>query len=151
MKKYLSIFILSIVISSCSNSVGQQAQYGAKIDAKGAIPIKKMIESMGDKTEMEGKIEGVIKEVCQVKGCWMSMEKGDGTNMRVTFKDYGFFVPKDLSGKTVIIKGKASVSTTSVEELRHYAEDGGASAEEIAKITAPKRELAFEAEGVIVK
>jgi hypothetical protein len=41
--------------------------------------------------------------------------------------------------------------TTTVAQLRHYAEDAGKSKEEIAKITEPKIELTFMADGVIVK
>jgi hypothetical protein len=76
---------------------------------------------------------------------------GDGEEMRVTFKDYGFFVPLDAAGKTVIMEGKAYYDTTSVDMLRHYAEDAGESPEEIEKITEPKLELAFEATGVLLK
>jgi hypothetical protein len=43
------------------------------------------------------------------------------------------------------------MKTTSVAELQHYAEDAGKSKEEIAKITEPKLELTFVADGVIVK
>ncbi len=71
--------------------------------------------------------------------------------MRVTFKDYGFFVPKDIAGKTVVVEGVAQKKTTPVSELRHYAEDAGKSKAEIAQITDPKNELAFVADGVIVK
>ncbi|MNY81520.1 hypothetical protein D3C86_2231200 [compost metagenome] len=71
--------------------------------------------------------------------------------MRVVFKDYAFFVPKDIAGKTVVFEGEAKKTTSSVEHLRHYAQDAGQSKEEIAKITEPKDELTFVAEGVIVK
>jgi hypothetical protein len=43
------------------------------------------------------------------------------------------------------------MDTPAVEDLRHYAEDEGKSKEEIAKITEPLVELAFEAEGVIIQ
>lgn len=68
--------------------------------------------------------------------------------MMVKFKDYGFFVPTDISGREVVMHGVAYYQTTSVEELQHYAEDAGKSAEEIATITEPKRELRFLADGV---
>ena len=47
----------------------------------------------------KGTIKGVVKEVCQEKGCWMTMTLDNGDEMRVTFKDYKIFVPKDLGGK----------------------------------------------------
>jgi len=80
----------------------------------------------------------------------MIMKLNDGDDMRVTFKDYKIFVPKDLAGKEVILDGFAYADTTSVEDQRHYAEDAGKSAAEIAKITTPKKQLAFEAKGVVV-
>jgi len=68
----------------------------------------------------------------------------------VRFKDYGFFVPKDISGKDVIVEGKAYSTEVSVEELRHYAEDAGKSKEEIMAITEPEQTYAFLATGVRV-
>ena len=70
--------------------------------------------------------------------------------MRVTFKDYAFFMPKDLTGKRVVVEGYAYVDETPVDVLRHYAEDAGKSKEEIEKITEPKREVAYEASGVVI-
>ena len=74
---------------------------------------------------------------------------GNDSEMMVRFKDYGFFVPLDASGE-VLIHGKAFISETSVDDLRHYAEDAGASDDEIAAITTPKTSYNFEADGVLI-
>jgi hypothetical protein len=81
----------------------------------------------------------------------MELKNNDGTTMRVTFKDYGFFMPKDCSGKTAIVEGIAKVEVTSIEDLKEYAKDDGQSKEDIAKITEPQKELVFEAKGVILQ
>jgi hypothetical protein len=60
-------------------------------------------------------------------------------------------MPKDASGRTAIVDGIAKVEETSVADLQEYAKDDGKSKEEIAAITEPKRELVFEAKGVIIK
>ena len=86
-----------------------------------------------------------------MKGCWMTLNMADGNQVMVKFKDYGFFVPKDIAGKEVIINGKAFVEEVSVGDQKHYAEDAGKSAEEIAAITAPKKTFSFEADGVLIK
>lgn len=151
MKKYLFGLFLIIGIYACDQSVGQTNNYGAKITEEGAITMKELVAKMETQKEVTAKVTGTILKVCQTKGCWMTIDKGDGSSMRVSFKDYGFFVPKDISGKTVVVEGKATVTTTTVEELRHFAEDAGKSKEEIAKITEGKTELTFEADGVIVK
>jgi hypothetical protein len=95
-------------------------------------------------------MQGKIIEVCSKKGCWMTMNLSDDKNMRVTFKDYEFFVPLDAGGKQTIIQGTATMDTTTVDMLKHYAEDAGDSQEEIDAITEPEYNYAFEATGVLV-
>ena len=114
------------------------------------MSVKELPAKMGDKQALKTKVTATVADVCQAKGCWMTVKLDNGETMRVTFKDYGFFVPKDISGKTVVFEGEAKMKTTPVSELQHYAEDAGKSKEEIAKITEPKRELTFVANGVIV-
>ena len=98
----------------------------------------------------EIQVEGEVESVCQAAGCWMKIKLADGKTMRVTFKDYGFFVPKDLAGTKVIFKGEPKVTTTPVSELKHYAADAGKSRKEIDAITEPLTELTFVADGVLV-
>ena len=150
MKRAIIAFTLMFTVFSVIQ-INAQDYYGAKISSDGSINADELVLKMSNLNKMEAKVEGTVSEVCQKKGCWMTMELPDGKTMRVSFKDYAFFVPKDIAGKTIIIKGNAVMETTSVADLRHYAEDGGASKKEIEKINNPKEELTFEAEGVIVK
>jgi hypothetical protein len=110
-----------------------------------------MLEKVTKDGGFEGKVEAKVNSCCQKRGCWMMVDLQNGEEMRVSFKDYGFFVPIDAAGKTVIMQGRAWQDTTSVDMLRHYAEDAGKSKEEIAKITEPEIKLAFEADGLILK
>ncbi|GGF30439.1 hypothetical protein GCM10011339_18290 [Echinicola rosea] len=126
-------------------------EYGAKISDDGMFSLTNMLQVLASKEMFEGKISGEIKEVCAKKGCWLTMDLPNGDSMRVTFKDYGFFVPKNAQGYPVILEGKAVKVVTDVETLRHYAEDAGRTAEEIAKINKPKEEYTFEATGVLIQ
>ena len=69
-------------------------------------------------------VRGPAAEVCQSKGCWMVLADG-ARSIRVTFQDYGFFVPKDIAGKTVVVEGVLSRRPLSVDEAKHYAEESG--------------------------
>ncbi|GAB3692551.1 hypothetical protein GCM10027592_11610 [Spirosoma flavus] len=149
MKKFL-IFSLFIAIS-WSASAQESSYHGKKITESGAIPATQLASKMGDKEKMNTKVEGTVESVCKVKGCWMNVKTGDGQTMRVMFKDYAFFVPKDIEGKTVVVEGLAETTTTPVAKLRHFAEDAGKSKEEIEKITEPEKAITFMADGVIVK
>lgn len=129
-----------------------KVHYGKKIEANGASSLNGLIEEAkaedGKALPMEAKVEGKVRAVCQKKGCWMKMETSDGEAIRVTFKDYGFFVPKDLAGRSVAMAGKLYHDTVCVKVRRHYARDEGKPEEEVKKITEPSTRLAFKAAGV---
>lgn len=125
--------------------------YGAAVDGAGLVSTTEMIAEVEKDGDFEGKISGEIKEVCTKKGCWLTMDLPNGESMRVTFKDYEFFVPTTSQGYPVILEGVAVLTETDVETLRHYAEDGGMSKEDLEKITEPKREITFEAVGVKIQ
>ena len=91
-----------------------------------------------------------IKAVCKKKGCWMNLDLSNNQEAFVKFKDYAFFVPLNADGSTAIISGKAYVDIVPVAELKHYAKDAGKSQAEIDAIKEPKRELVFEADGVLI-
>lgn len=128
--------------------------FGAEISPEESLSMAELSEryaalKAGDSLVL--KFKGEIDEVCQKKGCWMTIDLNENETIMVRFKDYGFFVPMNAGEHETIVQGKAFVRETSVEELQHYAKDVGKSEEEIAAITAPKRELAFEATGVLIK
>lgn len=125
--------------------------FGEEINDSGVVSLSQLVSELQTNDEFEGKVVGEIKEVCAMKGCWMTIDLPNGQTMRVTFKDYGFFVPKNSKGYPVVIEGVASKKETDVATLRHYAEDAGKSKEEIESITEPKQEYAFEAVGVIIR
>ena len=125
--------------------------YGDEISEEGAIsPIELMLE-MDGRDSMAVTLEAEINSSCKKKGCWMNVNAGDGGEIKVTFRDYGFFVPKEgVEGMTAIMQGTAMWDTLSVELLRHYAEDGGATPEEIEEITEAEYSLSFVADGVVI-
>lgn len=124
--------------------------YGEKISAEKAVSIKQMHTELLKTGVFEGKVHGDISEVCVNKGCWMTLTLPDGNLMRVTFKDYGFFVPTNSRGFPVIVEGKAEKSVTDVATLRHYAADAGKSKEEIEAIQTDEESFNFEATGVFI-
>lgn len=144
------ICLLTLIMFTLHFSVAQTS-YGKKVNEKEAISVKDLQTSMKGKTEMEATVSGKVTSVCQAEGCWMKIDNGDGTAMMVRMKDHKFVLPKDIGGKNAVFTGTASVKTTSVEILKHYAEDEGKSKEYIDAIKEPKTELTFEASGVIIQ
>ena len=128
--------------------------FGEKISLDKAITSEELLakfKTLKPGDTLNVKFASSIKEVCSKKGCWMKLPLDKDTETMVRFKDYGFFMPLDSQGREVVLNGKAFIKETSVKELQHYAEDAGKSKDEIAKITEPKVEYTFEADGVLMK
>lgn len=148
--------ILSLVFCALASfafaqeNVDGQA-FGEGVKKGNIIPATQVDTKLGKETKADMKVEGEVVTVCKKKGCFMTVKISDKETMFVKFKDYGFFMPKDLpAGTKVVIDGFAERKTTSVEDLKHYAEDAKKSPEEIAKITQPKKEIVFEAKGAVI-
>lgn len=144
-------FMLTAQAQTDIPSAKPGVQYGKEITKDNAISVSKLATSFNADSTYNGKIEGEVVEVCKKKGCFIKIKRaGDAEPIMVKFKDYGFFMPQDIVGKTVVLEGEARIKETSVEWLKHYAEDAGKSPEEIAKITSPKVDINIIADGVIV-
>src|SRR5690606_9007073 len=90
--------------------------YGdSAVTPEGALEPSEFWAQVDGKDSLKVKLRATIKETCQKKGCWMTLDMENGEEMYVRFKDYGFFVPKEgVNGKKVIIDGYAFPDTTSV-------------------------------------
>jgi hypothetical protein len=126
------------------------ATFGAGASADKAFEVAQLPDFLKGKESAEVKVIAKVVDVCPKKGCWMALEMPDNNKVFVKMKDYGFFVPMAMIGKTIVIDGEAKTVTTSVDELKHYAEDAKKSKEEIAAITEPKEEIRLTAKGILV-
>ncbi len=77
----------------------------------------------------------------------MKVELANGHETMVRFKDYGFFVPKDIAGSMVTMEGAAFLKTMTVEEQLHMAEDAGKEIDS-TQISKDIISYGFEAAGV---
>lgn len=157
LKQFFMFVCVAAIFAACgqqpadtTQETGQPQSFGETITSDGALSLADMVSKMEGVDSMAVKVKGTVETVCQVKGCWMNVKDSQAGELFVQFKDYGFFMPKDIAGREVIMDGYAYREITSVEDLRHFAEDEGKSKEEIEAITEPKAELKFMASGVLL-
>lgn len=155
-KKILGIWILSAALPLLAQERFQSGYLSVGEDFKSEEVLTRMeMENRYSLMQAEDSLmvnfRGVVSSVCQQKGCWMTLALQGDQEVMVRFKDYAFFVPKDIKGQTVIINGKAFVSEMSVDQQRHYAEDEGLPEESINSINSPKRTFSFLASGVKIE
>ena len=154
MKQIFSLLValsaMVIVNAQDAESAKPGVVYG-KYSEEGMKPISvNDLEKKMTDNKFDGKIQGKVVEVCQAMGCWAKLKKDDGTTVMIKVKDHEFAMPMDMIGRTVVVEGKAELKETSVAMLKHYAEDGGKSKEEIEKIKEPKKEVIMTIKGVKV-
>ncbi len=126
-----------------------KTSFGESFEVTKVMTIPQVLTQLATQDSTAVQMKASVSSVCQVKGCWMNLESKDtDQSFFVKFKDYGFFMPLDLAGQEVIVNGYAYKELTTVEELKHYAEDEGLSKAEIEKITEPKEEYKIMASGV---
>jgi hypothetical protein len=155
MKKLFSLLVLAFSASAVmaqppAGDAKPGEWYGEKTSTDGAINIAEIPAKLEKKESFDTKIKAKVLDVCSKKGCWLKLAVNDTTTAFVKMKDYAFFLPEAIKGKTIVLDGQAQMKTTSVDELKHYAEDAKKSKEEIAAITQPQKEIRFTAKGIVV-
>jgi hypothetical protein len=99
--------------------------YGATLpESNSPISLGELIGNSDKYQDQEVMVETRIAKVCQKKGCFFVATEG-ASSARITFKDYGFFIPTDSGGKTVTLVGVFSRQPVSKEQAEHYAADLG--------------------------
>ena len=153
-----TLFVSALLFVSLATAAQESADikpaakgvvYGEAVTSGNAIPVNDLQSKMANGT-FEGAVTGTVKEVCKAMGCWMKLQKEDGTTLMVKSKDHSYFMPQNLVGKTVVIEGTASVKEVPEAARKHLAEDAGKSKAEIAKIKGAAKEVQFIARGVEV-
>ncbi len=155
------IFFLLIALATVSVGMAQPPDvpadkgtyFGKKFLFKNVTQVDGLKAKMNEKANADKSVpvtvRGVVSNVCTKEGCWIKLQSESG-DMMVKMKDHSFLVPVALKGKTVVVNGTAKQKVTTVDQLKHYAEDAGKPQAEIDAITEPQKEVILDATGVLV-
>jgi hypothetical protein len=118
--------------------------YGAALAPAQPIAIAQLLATPEQYRSGPVTVEGHVRKACTRKGCWMELAAGQeagSQGARVTFKNYGFFVPTDSAGAQARVQGTVEVDTLSAAAVRHYEEEGAVFAAKKPDGTAPEVRL----------
>ncbi len=168
MKRHAAIYLLlAHALGACGSEQAADAPEAAATDAltpydvygesfsdEGAVPVQAVVAEREEYLGRSVKIEGTVAEVCQMAGCWLTLQTGDGNNIRILVArkedgNYAFTVPKDISGRRVVVQGMLAEETLLEGTQRHLAEDAGRAVDD--ETLAPKTELQMTAQGVLIE
>jgi hypothetical protein len=120
----LSFALFSSAVNADEARAARQTFGEPMPEGVAAVRLGQAVERLQEGRAEEVKVRGQITEVCQAKGCWMILVDGEQF-ARITFKDYGFFVPTQTSMQDAVVFGVLEETTLSVETAAHYAADAG--------------------------
>lgn len=98
---------------------------GEKLKGAPAVTLQHLLQKPDAHAGKTVMVEGKVRRACAKKGCWMELASTEsGAGVRVTFKDYGFFVPVDSAGSSARVEGLVKVTELSEERAKHYESEG---------------------------
>lgn len=93
-------------------------------------------------------VEGTVDRVCQMSGCWFTVNAPDvDAVVRIRMLDYGFFVPRNAMGANVTFQGTLELVDVPQAQAQHYADDEAAAGGEAREVEGPERTYAFTITG----
>lgn len=99
------------------------ARYGAALEPASSVPLASLLSNPKAYADQTVTTEGKVQRACSRKGCWMEIGSGDDA-CRVTFKDYGFFVPTDSAGAFAKIQGRLDTREVEAAAVNHLESEG---------------------------
>lgn len=91
------------------------------------IPLGTLLENSPEYLDQPVLIRTRVAQVCQAKGCFFIAQEGAHA-ARVSFAGYSFFVPSDISGRTVTLAGSLVQRELSEDQAAHLNDDAGSEA-----------------------
>ena len=127
------------------------------MDSSYAISTDSMIARINQNGYFIGKIKGVIKESCEMSGCWISLNcKKNNNELLISFKDF-FTIPTSyIKDDYAELTGRAVIDTISVEKQIADLDKKKKSGYEITQlqydeVISEKIEISFEADAILLR
>lgn len=156
------VFAGAVLLAGCGGGspetvepVARYDAYGTAITADDALPIQMVAAERDRYSGQTVKVEGLVAEVCQNAGCWLTLAVDpETTPVRVEVpRDssgaYVYTFPMDISGRRIVVAGTLLAGDGAGHEHGEHADEGGAHSEEEAAAMA--LDLAIVADGALVE
>jgi hypothetical protein len=101
--------------------------FGAPLGTAAKVALADVLKAPDKFADQSVLVEGEVRRACTRKGCWMELSEAQGpaaAGCRVTFKDYGFFVPTDSAGSKARVEAKVESKVIKPELVAHLESEG---------------------------
>ena len=110
-----------------SDNSDRTEAYGEQLGNSELVPLTQALSNAGQYAGRPITVQGHVRRACSAKGCWMELaadKEAGSPACRVTFKDYGFFVPTDSAGARATVEGEVAVKRVRASQVKHYEGEG---------------------------
>jgi hypothetical protein len=131
------------------SAAANRKTFGSPVAAGTAVALDDVLKAPDKFADQSVLVEGEVRRACTRKGCWMELSTAQdpaAPGCRVTFKDYGFFVPIDSAGSKARVEAKVESKLLKPSLVTHMEEEGAKFADKAADGSA--REVRLVATGV---
>ena len=103
------------------NKSNPSGLYGNMSKTDKVYGVDELINNRDDYINSIVKIEGVIEEVCPMRGCWLQVS-GESENKKIRFKvkDGDIVFPLSSRGRKVVAEGQFSVLTLNKQQAKNW-------------------------------
>jgi uncharacterized protein DUF4920 len=102
---------------------GAARRFGAALEPAAPVPLASLLNEPKAYAGKTITTEGRVQRACSRKGCWMEIGSGEDS-CRITFKDYGFFVPTDSAGAFAKVQGRLDTREVEAAAVEHLESEG---------------------------
>ena len=127
--RLLLAVLLSVCFSCNSKNLEQKllnkskpsGLYGNMSKIQKVYGVDKLIDNKNDYMNSIVKVEGVIEEVCPMRGCWLQVVgENDYNKIRIKVKDGDIVFPLSSKGRKVVAEGQFSVLTLNEKQAKNW-------------------------------
>lgn len=118
----LLLCIASIVFAGAPASGTDAVRVGAAITTRKATDIDKLAKDPNKYVGRTVRIDGTVKKVCQGAGCWVEVASSKGTTFLARSLDESVLLPKDCSGRKIVVQGIVTMMPAKGAETHQHAD-----------------------------
>jgi len=144
-----------LLLAATTAFAGSPKKYGKEITLKEATKVSAILSRPQDFDGKKVLVEGVVVDVCQKRGCWITLSSDrEFEEIRFKVEDGVIVFPVDAKGKTARAEGVVTVRTVSVEDQieqgQHHAEETGEPFDSTS-VKGPKTIVQIMGDGAVIR
>jgi hypothetical protein len=120
---------LGLVLAAClPAAAGADGKvYGKGVTLKAATAVAALLEAPADYVGTTVRVDGLVKGVCQMRGCWIEVaDEKSGKSVRMKVEDGAIVFPKESAGHKVSAEGVFEKVASEPGHSAEHADHAGA-------------------------